>query len=170
MIHNSFGVRTAPHLFVEITMPQSLSNVLVHIVFSTKDRTPFLQDVDIRKRMHAELGATSNSLNCPSIIIGGVEDHIHLLARQSRTIALSDWVKELKRVTSIWIKDLSPRLAAFTWQAGYGAFSVSQSQFDRVIKYIDDQEIHHLEKDFKTEFRQLLELHEMEYDERYVWD
>ncbi len=151
-------------------MPQSLSNVLVHIVFSTKDRSPFLQDKEIRKLMHAELGATSKSLNCPSIAVGGVADHIHLLARQSRTICLSDWVKELKRVTSIWIKGQSPQLEAFTWQAGYGAFSVCQSQLDRVIKYIEDQEVRHLEKDFKTEFRQLLELHEMEYDERYVWD
>ena len=82
-------------------MSQSLSNVIVHIIFSTKDRRPFLTDKDIREQMHAELGGTTNTLNCPSIIAGGVEDHIHLLARQSRTITLADWIKELKRVTSI---------------------------------------------------------------------
>ena len=77
-------------------MSQSLSNVIVHLVFSTKDRRPFLNEKDIREQMHAELGGASKTLNCPPIITGGVEDHIHLLARQSRTIALSDWVKEVE--------------------------------------------------------------------------
>ena len=151
-------------------MSQSLSNILIHIVFSTKDRAPFLRDPDIRSQMHAQLGGTSKSLNCPTLIVGGVEDHIHLLARESRTIALSDWVKELKRVTSIWIKEMSPQFETFAWQAGYGAFSVSQSQSGRVVKYILEQERHHRKKDFKTEFREFLERHEIEYDERYVWD
>ena len=151
-------------------MPQALSNVLVHIVFSTKDRTPFLRDPDIRGQMHAQLGATSNTLHCPSVIVGGVADHIHLLARQSRTISLSEWVKELKRVTSVWIKTKSRQFDKFAWQAGYGAFSVSQSQSGSVTGYIRNQEIHHRKKDFKTEFRALLEAHGIEYDERYVWD
>ena len=151
-------------------MSQSLSIVLVHVVFSTKDRAPFLRDPDIRNQMHAELGGTSKSLNCPTLIVGGVEDHIHLLARESRTITLSEWVKELKRVTSIWIKEKSPHFEAFAWQAGYGAFSVSQSQSGKVIKYIQEQETHHRKQDFKTEFREFLERHEIEYDERYVWD
>lgn len=89
---------------------------------------PFLKDTDFREQMHAELGGTSKMLNCPPIIVGGVEDHIHLLARQSRTITLSDWVKELKRVTSLWIKEKDAKFKKFAWQAGYGAFSVSQSQ------------------------------------------
>ena len=151
-------------------MPQSLSNVLVHIVFSTKDRAFFLRDLDIRRQMHAELGAASNVLNCPTVIVGGVEDHIHLLARQSRTISLSEWVKELKRITSIWIKTKSPQLAGFGWQSGYGAFSVSQSKAGTVTRYIKDQEYHHRKKDFKTEFRELLDAHGIDYDERYVWD
>ena len=151
-------------------MPQSHSNVIVHIVFSTKDRVPFLKDTDIREQMHAELGGTSKTLNCPPIITGGVEDHIHLLARQSRTITLSDWVKELKRVTSIWIKTKGPQFKKFAWQAGYGAFSVSQSQVKKVVEYIQQQEKHHRKKDFKTEYREFLERHEIEYDERYVWD
>jgi putative transposase len=151
-------------------MAQSLSNVLVHIVFSTKERKPFLRDLDIRNQMFDQLGGTSKTLNCQSIIVGGVEDHIHMLARQSRTIALSDWVKELKRVTSIWIKESSSKYESFAWQSGYGAFSVSQSQSKRVIKYIQEQESHHQTRDFKTEFRELLERHGIEYDERYVWD
>ncbi|MDP1796889.1 MAG: transposase [Planctomycetaceae bacterium] len=115
-------------------MSQSLANLLVHIVFSTKDRAPFLDDLDIRTQMHAELGGTSKSLDCLPLIVGGIEDHIHMLARQSRTIALSEWVKELKRVTSIWIKTKSPRFNSFAWQADYGAFSVSQSQSTKVIQ------------------------------------
>ncbi len=103
-------------------MSQSLSNVIIHIIFSTKDRRPFLADKDIREQMHAELGGTSKTLNCPPIIAGGVEDHIHFLARQSRTITLADWIKELKRVTSIWIKEKGPQFKDFGWQAGYGAF------------------------------------------------
>ena len=131
---------------------------------------PFLKDTDIREQMHAELGGTSKMLNCPPIIVGGVEDHIHLLARQSRTITLSDWVKELKRVTSLWIKEKDAKFKKFAWQAGYGAFSVSQSQMKKVIEYIQQQEKHHRKKDFKTELREFLERHEIEYDERYVWD
>ena len=151
-------------------MSQSLSNVIIHIIFSTKDRRPFLTDKNIREQMHAELGGTSKTLECPPIIVGGVEDHIHLLARQSRTITLADWIKELKRVTSIWIKEKGPQFKDFAWQAGYGAFSVSQSQSSHVIEYIQKQEEHHKKKDFKTEFREFLERHEIEYDERYVWD
>jgi putative transposase len=151
-------------------MSQSLSNVIVHVVFSTKDRCPFLRDRELRERLHSQLGGTSKTLNCPPIITGGVEDHIHLLARQSRTITLAEWVKELKRVTSIWIKEQSPRLDAFAWQSGYGAFSVSQSQRDKVAEYIEQQEEHHRTQDFKSEFRQFLIRHEVEFDERYVWD
>ena len=151
-------------------MSQSLSNILIHIIFSTKDRVPFLKDPDIRSQMHAQLGGTSKSLNCPTLIVGGVEDHIHLLARESRTITLSDWVKELKRVTSLWIKEKSPQFQTFAWQAGYGAFSVSQSQSGKVFNYIQEQEAHHRKQDFKTEFRELLDRHGLEYDERDVWD
>ena len=151
-------------------MSQSLSNVIVHLVFSTKERRPFLNDRDLREQMHAELGGTSKTLGCPPIIAGGVEDHVHVLARQSRTITLSDWVKELKRVTSIWIKEQGPEYSAFSWQSGYGGFSVSQSQLGKVVNYIRQQEAHHQHQDFKTEFREFLERHKIEYDERYVWD
>ena len=151
-------------------MPQSLSNVIVHLVFSTKDRRPFLDQRDIRDEMHSVLGGTSKTLGCHPLIAGGVADHIHLLANQSKTISLSDWVKELKRVTSIWIKGKGPRYNDLFWQAGYGAFSVSYSMVDKVTDYIRRQEEHHQEQDFQTEFRKLLERHCIEYDEKYVWD
>lgn len=151
-------------------MPQSLANILVHLVFSTKDRAPFLQNPGTRAQLHSELGAVSKALGCSTVIVGGIEDHVHILARQARTISLADWVKELKRVTSIWIKKQSPQFSAFAWQAGYGAFSVSPSQSAKVEGYIRQQEDHHRERDFKAEFRELLERHGIEYDERYVWD
>lgn len=151
-------------------MAQSLANVAVHLVFSTKDRAPFLADEGIRSEMHKQLGGTSKTLDCPTLIVGGIEDHVHLLGRMSRTISISEWVKELKRVTSMWIKEHDPKLARFQWQSGYGAFSVSQSEIERVVTYIEKQPEHHRKRDFQAEFRLLLERHEIEYDERYVWD
>ena len=151
-------------------MPQSLSSVLVHVIFSTKERRPFLSDRETRLRLHQQLGGTSNALDCQSLIVGGAEDHIHLLGVQARTITLADWIKELKRATSHWIKEEYPQQRAFSWQAGYGAFSVSQSQVASVRKYIDDQEEHHKKVDFVSEFKQFLERHQVPYDERYVWD
>ncbi len=151
-------------------MSQSLANVLVHIVFSTKDRVPFLKDEVFRSELHAQLRGTSKALHCPPLIVGGVADHIHLLAGQSRTISLSDWFKELKRVTSIWIKQQSPELKRFAWHAGYGAFSVSYSQSGKVVKYIREQALHHQKADFKAEFREFLKRQAMDYDERFVWD
>lgn len=151
-------------------MPQSLSNVVIHIVYSTKHRKPFLRDPDLCEQMHKQLGGASKTLGCPPILVGGTEDHVHLLARQSRTITLADWIKELKRTTSVWTKERDRAQKEFQWQSGYGAFSVSQSNVDQVVEYIKNQEEHHRRFDFKTEFRRLLERHGIEYDERYVWD
>ena len=151
-------------------MAQSLSNLLVHITFSTKERRPFLADLTQRAAMHRYLGAVSARLDCPVIRVGGVADHVHCLARQSRTIAVAEWVKELKRASSQWAKTQSASLRAFHWQAGYGAFSVSQSLSHKVEQYIEGQEEHHRRFDFQTEFRKLLDAHGVAYDERYVWD
>jgi REP element-mobilizing transposase RayT len=151
-------------------MSQSLANVVIHLVFSTKNRKPFLRDTECREEMHRQLGGSSKTLNCPTIIVGGTEDHVHVLARQSRTISLADWIKEIKRTSSLWIKDRDVHFKGFQWQAGYGAFSVSQSNVDQLAAYIKNQEEHHRRFDFKAEFRRLLERHGIEYDERYVWD
>jgi len=150
------------------SMPQSLSNVLVHVVFSTKERRPFLTDPAKRDAMHRFLAGVSERLECQVIRVGGTEDHVHLLGRQARTIALADWVKELKRSSSLWAK--GHELERFQWQAGYGGFSVSQSQSEEVERYIARQPEHHRKFDFQQEFRKLLELHSIEWDERYVWD
>ncbi len=151
-------------------MPQSLAKVLVHVVFSTKERRSLLQDHTLRAEMHRYLAGISNNLDCPAIIVGGVSDHVHLLANQSRTIALAAWVKELKRASSLWTKKKSSQWGVFQWQAGYGAFSVSQSQKNRVQEYIAAQEKHHRQISFQDELRQLLRKHGITYDEQYIWD
>ena len=151
-------------------MPQSLANVLVHIVFSTKERRALLQIPDLRDEMHRYLAGISANLECPAIIVGGATDHVHLLANQSRTTAVAEWVKELKRASSLWAKKKSRQWNLFQWQAGYGAFSVSQSQKVRVREYIQNQEKHHRKISFQDELRQMLKKHGMVFDEQYVWD
>jgi putative transposase len=151
-------------------MPQSLANLLVHIVFSTKERRQFLQDVELRDGMRRYLAGVSKKLDCPAVIVGGATDHVHLLARQSRTITVADWVKELKRASSLWAKTNGSQCSAFQWQAGYGAFSVSQSRSKEVQRYIASQEEHHRRMSFQEELRELLKKHGIEFDERYVWD
>jgi putative transposase len=151
-------------------MPQSLAHVLVHVVFSTKGRRALLQNNDLCTEMHRYLAGVSANLDCHAIIVGGAADHVHLLANQSRTIALAEWVKELKRASSLWAKKKSPQWSLFQWQAGYGAFSVSQSQKERVQKYIRSQEEHHQQISFQDELRQILKKHGIAFDERYIWD
>ncbi len=151
-------------------MPQSLANLLVHLVFSTKGRPAILQNPALRGEMHRYLAGISKNLECPAVIVGGVDDHVHLLARQSRTITLANGVKELKRASSSWAKTKDPQWSLFQWQAGYGAFSVSQSQAERVRRYIESQDEHHQRVSFHDELRQLLHRHGIAFDERYVWD
>ncbi len=99
-------------------MPQSLSAVYIHLVFSTKQRRPLLRDVLRRGALHAYLGSISKNLDCPPILVGGVEDHVHLLCRFGRTIAQAEWVKELKRVSNLWLSEQGPDYGDFQWQGG----------------------------------------------------
>nr|VFK62899.1 MAG: REP element-mobilizing transposase RayT [Candidatus Kentron sp. UNK] len=151
-------------------MPQSLSSLYVHSVFSVKNRNPFLKDAEIRRETRVFPGGVAKKLECPPIIVGGTEDHVHLLCRLSRIISQADYVKELKRVSTIWIKKREPALVTFAWQRGYGAFSVSISNLDSVRKYIAEQEEHHKKLSFQDEYRALLRKHGIEWDERYVWE
>ena len=150
-------------------MPQSLSAVYIHLVFSTKNRQPFLRDKVIRTQLHAQLGGISKTLGCAPILTGGVEDHVHLLARFGRTITQAEWVKELKRVSNLWLKD-EYKIRDFEWQGGYADFSVSESNLEEVKRYIASQEEHHSKVNFQDELRALLQRHRIEWDERYVWD
>ena len=151
-------------------MPQALSAVYLHLVFSTKERRPWLRDKSTRDALHAFLGAASRELDCPPLIVGGVADHVHILARFSRTIAQAEWVKELKRVSNRWLKERSPEFNEFEWQGGYAIFSVSPSKIDAVKEYIAGQEEHHRKMPFQDELRKLLRKHQLEWDERYLWD
>jgi putative transposase len=150
-------------------MPQSLSAVYIHLVFSTKERRPFLRDETIRESLHSYLGGISKQLKCAPIITGGMDDHVHLLARFGRTITQAEWVKELKRVSNRWLKE-KHLIRDFEWQGGYADFSVSASKLEIVKKYIANQQHHHRKMSFQDELRTLLRRHDVEWDEEYIWD
>jgi REP element-mobilizing transposase RayT len=149
-------------------MPQSLANVLLHVVFSTKNRTPFLKTPELKGTMTGYLVGTLQNIDCPSLIVGVVEDHVHILCNLSRTITIAKLVEELKTSSSVRIKEEAAR--DFYWQNGYGAFSVSQSNVSAVKAYIENQEEHHRQVTFQEEYRRFLERHGLHWDERYVWD
>jgi putative transposase len=151
-------------------MSQSFSDVSFHVVFSTKNRRRFFQRPEIRDGVHAYLGRVSNELDCPSLGVGGVDDHVHLLCHFSRTITIANWVKELKRISNLWLKQQDETFADFEWQGEYAVFSVSHSNIERVKKYIANQEHHHRKITFQDELRALLRKHAVEWDERYIWD
>jgi REP element-mobilizing transposase RayT len=148
-------------------MPQSLSALYVHLVFSTKDRTPAFEDPLLRDELHAYMWEISIRLKCPPLAVGGTADHLHVLAQVSRTITVADWTREVKRVSSTWAKG---KLPEFNWQGGYGAFTHSTAELDMICNYIRNQEEHHRVASFKDEFLRLLEEHSIEWDARYVWD
>jgi putative transposase len=145
-------------------MPQSLALVLVHIIFSTKNRVRFLQAAEIRSEVHAYLAGTLRALECAPLQVGGIEDHVHILCGLTRKISLAELVKNLKTSSTRILKGKGHD--DFSWQSGYGAFSVR----DSVLSYIAEQEIHHRRISFQDEFRALLNKHGVRFDERYVWD
>jgi putative transposase len=151
-------------------MPQSLAQIYVHIVFSTKNRQPFLKDSAFRERVHAYLKGICDNQGSPSLQIGGPDDHVHVLCRLSKTLDVATLLRELKRDSSKWVKEKNPRLADFHWQNGYGAFSVSPSHVPGLIEYILNQEEHHRRESFQDEFRRLCKKYGVPIDERYVWD
>lgn len=150
-------------------MPQSLANLYIHLIFSTKDRRPLLSE-KVRLDLHAYMATILANLHSPAIIINSVEDHVHLLFKMSRTVALAKIVEDVKKSSSKWIKTKDPDLSQFAWQAGYGGFSVSESNAGQVAHYIRKQEEHHRVKTFQEEYREFLEKNGISYDEKYVWD
>jgi REP element-mobilizing transposase RayT len=151
-------------------MAQSLIQIYVHIVFSTKGRTPYLHDTAFRDRAHAYLAGICKNQDSPALRIGGVEDHVHLLCRFSKTHDVSSFIRELKRDSTNWIHAENPTLPDFHWQNGYGAFSVSPSHVDVLIKYIANQVEHHRQESFQDELRRLCRKYGIDLDERYAWD
>ena len=150
-------------------MPQSLSRILIHLVFSTKNRERVLTRA-IQTELHPYLAGTLDNIECPSLQAGGVEDHVHLFFGLSRTRTVADVVETVKTSSSKWIKSKGPEFPGFHWQSGYGAFSVSQSDADTVVNYVANQESHHRKMTFQDEYRKLLERYRINYDETYVWD
>ena len=150
-------------------MPQSLSLVLIHVIFSTKDRAPFLKPT-LRPKLHAYLATIARNLDCNCFLAGGVEDHVHLAIGLSRTIAIAKLVEQLKTSSSMWLKTQSPELTHFAWQRGYGVFSVGPSDLPALKQYISSQDRHHQKHSFKDEFRAFLTKYEIPLDERYLWD
>lgn len=150
-------------------MAQSLSRILVHLIFSTKNRKPVLIP-EIRTELQSYLAGVLREEGCPTLQVGGVTDHVHLLFGLSRIRTVAQVVEQVKTSSSKWIKPRGAAFAEFHWQAGYGAFSVSQSNAGAVAQYIRSQEEHHRKVTFQEEYRRFLKRYQVEYDERYVWD
>lgn len=150
-------------------MSQSLSQIYVHLIFSTKSRRPILED-EIRENIHDAIRGSLIAAKCRPFIVNSIEDHVHSLFDLSRTSTLSKVVHRIKVATNPLIQAHSPNITDGIWQGGYAAFSVSQSQIDRVIRYIANQREHHSKRSFQDELRSLLELYNVHFDERYLWE
>ncbi|MBI1748663.1 MAG: IS200/IS605 family transposase [Acidobacteria bacterium] len=150
-------------------MPQSLSSLLVHLIFSTKRREPLIT-AEIESELHKYMATVFSSLKSPALLIGGTEDHIHTLFSLSRSQAVADLVKAVKTSSSKWIKTKDGRLGRFEWQTGYGAFSIGQSGVAALKRYIANQKEQHRRHSFQDELRLLCRKYGVGLDERYVWD
>ena len=150
-------------------MPNTWSQIYLHVVFGTKLRREWIT-VEIQERLYSFMAGIVKDEECLLYEIGGMPDHVHMLVRQHPRVAVSDLLREVKGRSSGWIHDEFAGMRGFAWQEGYGAFSVSQSQVQRVKEYIEGQPEHHKRMDFKAEYLGLLRAHEVEFDERYVFD
>ena len=149
-------------------MSQSLSKVYIHIVFHTKYNQELINP-EIENELFAYLGGILKHNKCVPIVINGIEDHVHILCIQSKNIALSALLEELKRNSSRWIKTKGAQYAEFAWQGGYGCFSVSISRVDVVKRYIENQKAHHKTEKFKEEYVRFLKESNIEYNPDYLW-
>ena len=150
-------------------MPQSLAKILIHLVFSTKGRSPLLPEEPFVE-LHKYARGIFKDQKCHMIEMNNVADHVHIQFGLHRTEALSDVVMHVKKGTSKWLKEQSAAFCNFDWQDGYGAYSLGQSQRADGVGYLRDQQNHHKKRSFQDEFREFLQRYEFEYDERYVWD
>jgi REP-associated tyrosine transposase len=150
-------------------VPHSYTKLLYHLVFSTKHREPFLGP-SVLPRLGEYLGGAVRGEGGTALIINGMPDHIHILARLRQDAALSDVLRAIKANSSGWVHETFPELGGFAWQSGYGAFTVSASQAETVRRYIERQQEHHRRRTFQEEFLALLNAHGIDYGERYLWD
>jgi len=150
-------------------MPQSLAKVLLHIVFSTKNRKPRILGA-LQPQLHAYLAGACRALGSEALRVGGTEDHVHIACTLPRTLTVSQLLEEIKKSSSKWMKNQDEANADFSWQTGYGAFSLGKSQLPALIRYIDRQPEHHRVRSFDDELRELLRKYDVAYDERYLGD
>ena len=150
-------------------MPQSLSKVYLHLVFSTLNREALI-DENVQSTLFDYLGGICKGLKCNPVRIGGTADHVHILCLLSRKISQSKLVEEIKKESSKWMKAQGEKYRHFYWQHGYGAFSVNPTETEIVVEYINNQKEHHRKKTFQEEYRAFLKKYKVEYDERYIWE
>ena len=150
-------------------MPQSLARLHIHLVFSTKNRENLITD-GVHESLHAYMATVLQNLGCTPVLINSVEDHTHLLFDLSRTVAVSQAVEDVKKSSSKWIKTQGAAFSTFAWQAGYGAFAVSESMVETVEHYVAHQPEPHRQRTFQDELREFFKRHRIVFDERYVWD
>jgi len=150
-------------------MAQSLSKVLLHVVFSTKRRERMIPE-SVRDELHAYVAGACRQQGAEAFRVGGTTDHVHIASSLPRTLSVSTLVQQVKQSSSAWMKTRGPAGRGFQWQAGYGAFSLGQSQLPALLRYIDKQEEHHVRATFQDEFLALLQRYGVEYDARHLWD
>jgi REP element-mobilizing transposase RayT len=150
-------------------MPRSVSLILVHLIFSTKDRQPALSD-DIRPALFAYLATVIRNSGCECYRVGGVADHVHLAVRMGKEQTIAKLIEQVKSSSSKWLKTQSPGLRRFAWQRGYGAFSVGPTDIQALLRYIDEQEVHHRKHSFQDEFVAFLRKYGIDSEDAHLWD
>jgi putative transposase len=150
-------------------MPRTFTNLLTHCIFSTKHREPLIIPA-MQAELHAYLGGTVKAAGGTALAVNSVADHVHMLVALPANVALSEALRLVKANSSKWVHGKWPRQASFAWQLGFGGFSVSRSNVDQVLKYIDNQKEHHRSVTFQEEFLDFLRKHDVEFDERYIWE
>ena len=150
-------------------MGHTFSNILVHAIFGTKGRLPTIHE-RFRARLYEYMSGIARQEFGQALRIGGTEDHLHALLLLRADVSIADAMRKWKSLSSGWVHKTFPQTTDFAWQSGYGAFSVSESQKDGVIGYIERQASHHRKVTFEEEFLRFLDRHGIEYDPRHVWD
>jgi len=149
-------------------MPSSFTNLVYHVVFSTKNRKPLIHG-DLREQLYKYIGGIIRNKRGALLEIGGISDHVHLVAKFRADVSVAQMLQHIKANSSKWANEQPKRPARFAWQTGYSAFSVSESQIEKVRTYVRNQERHHRRVSFQDEFRALLRKHGIEFDETYLW-
>jgi len=149
-------------------MPQSLCKIYIHLIFHIKSTSPRIADEHL-ERVHRYIGQIVNTTGSKTLRVGGIGDHVHIVCILSKNESVAHLVEEVKRNSSRWMKTLSPIYEKFSWQGGYAAFSVSQSVVDKTIEYVGTQKEHHKKATFREEYLELLQLYQVDYDDRYVF-